>query len=84
MFRVLFQSGMFCGEHRNLDKAIAEAARLSGSVDYEGVRVEAGEAGSEDYDTGEIDRLDGSGGALVRWDSGVTSYTTTASINAII
>ena len=83
MIQVSFPHGIICLEHRNLAKAIAEAERLNGSVDFAGVRVYTGEPLTEHFDTGEIDSLDGSGGAIVRWDSGVTSYTPTADINAI-
>ena len=83
MFLVSFPHGILCFEHSNLAKAIAQAAKFNGRVDFAGVRVEAGEAGTEDYDTGLVKMLDGSGNAMVRWDSGDRTSTPTANINAI-
>ena len=83
MFLVYFPHGLFDLEHGNLAKAIAQAAKFNGRVDFAGVRVCVGVPGTEDYDTGLVKMLDGSGNAMVRWDSGDRTSTPTANINAI-
>lgn len=81
MFTVLTSTGDTHSTHVSLKDAIDQADMIHGTVDFEGVKIEAGTG--EDHDTGVIDSIDGTT-AVVRWDSLVVTDCDTDDIKAVV
>lgn len=80
MFKVRTGNGDNHSTHRNLKDAIDQADMIRGTVDFEHIKIVAGDG--DDRDTGYVDSVNGTT-AVVRWDSLVVTTCDTEDIEAL-